>query len=111
MQELKAAFDVRFIKPHIHTHASTSPAAHTCSGLRAQSAARESRPQGPGRIFDPGLTLPCACIPPAVHPSRCPFAPHTVPFQYGDPLTEEQVMELVKETDVLNEVRCRCCSC
>ena len=39
MQELKAAFDVRFIKPHIHTHASTSPAAHTCSGLRAQSAA------------------------------------------------------------------------
>jgi hypothetical protein len=27
-------------------------------------------------------------------------------LQYGDALTEEQVMEVVKETDVLNEVRC-----
>ena len=27
-------------------------------------------------------------------------------MQYGDALTEEQIMEVVKETDVLNEVRC-----
>ncbi len=34
-------------------------------------------------------------------------AAHFLPLQYGDALTEEQVMEVVKETDVLNEVRCR----
>ena len=30
-------------------------------------------------------------------------------LQHGDVLTEEQIMEVVKETDALNEVRCRCC--
>ena len=57
----------------------------------------------------PRLHQPVACVPSAAVSSlRFTFAPHPALLQYGDALTEEQVREVVKETDVLNEVRCRC---
>ncbi len=36
---------------------------------------------------------------------------HSRPSQHGDVLTEEQIMEVVKETDVLNEVRVAAAAC
>ena len=75
------------------------------SGVCSQSATRKSRPEDPSGILNSGIHKADAPILTARNLLYSRFATYSLPLQYGDALTEEQVMEVVKETDVLNEVR------